>query len=62
MEQATQEEIGKMMQQCGCGSGKMFYQCCGTQEAAVMGEKMCPAHTSSMLKDCCMANPGAHQM
>jgi len=64
MEQATNEEITKMMQKpCPtCGADVMYYKCHGAQEAEVIGEKLCPVHTQSKLKDCCMTNPEAHAM
>ncbi len=61
---ASMDEVKKMMQKpCPkCGSDKMYYQCCGTDEAKMVGMKMCPVHKESMLKDCCMAKPEEHKM
>lgn len=63
-EQATNEEVMKMMQKpCpDCGADMMYYQCHGATEAEVVGNKLCPVHTTSLLKDCCMKSPETHQM
>ena len=64
MERATEEELKKMMQKpCpDCGADMYYYQCHGAEEAKVIGEKMCPVHAASQLKNCCMPNPEMHKM
>ena len=63
-EMASMDEVKKMMQKpCpDCGTDMMYYQCHGAEEAKLVGMKLCPVHKVSMLKDCCMANPGEHKM
>mgnify|MGYP001591521220 CR=1 FL=1 len=63
MERATNEEVRRMLAKpCSvCGKDNYYYTCHGTEEAKVIGEKMCPIHAASLLKDCCMANPESHK-
>jgi len=64
-QQATTEEVNDMMQKpCpSCDGDHMKYQCEQNKDAAAtMGEKMCPVHTTSQLKDCCMTKPEEHKI
>ncbi len=49
------------MNPCPCGSGKMFYTCCGTAQAKEIENEMCPCGSGKMVKDCCMKSPDAHK-
>ena len=64
MERATNEEVMKMMRKpCpDCGTDAYYYACHGAEEAKIIGEKMCPVHAGSVLKDCCMTNLESHKI
>jgi len=64
MERATEDEVRHLLQRpCPvCHADKYYYVCHGAQEAKVIGEKMCPIHAASLLKDCCTADPEGHKM
>ena len=63
MEQATvKEKMGVLMQPCSCGSGKMFYLCCGQDQAQEIANEKCPCGSGKMVKDCCMKSPKTHKM
>ena len=59
--QMLKQKMKTLMQPCPCGSGKMYYVCCGTDEAASVGGEMCPCGSGKMVKDCCMKSPDAHK-
>ena len=62
MERATDEEMRRMMRKpCPvCGADKFYFTCHGVEEAKVIGDKMCAVHAASLLKNCCMVDPGSH--
>ena len=65
METATNEEISKMMQKpCPeCDGDHMYYEGhLDNADVVAVGDKTCPTHNPSVLKDCCMKNPEAHKM
>ncbi len=62
MDQSTaKQKMGVLMSPCPCGSGKMFYLCCGTAQAAELANENCPCGSGKMVKDCCMKSPEAHK-
>ncbi len=62
MDQATVKgKMDVLMNACPCGSGKMFYACCGKDKAMEVANEMCPCGSGKMVKDCCMKNPDAHK-
>ena len=64
MERASDEEVRRMMHKpCPvCGANQYYFACHGAEEAKVIGEKMCPVHAASLLKDCCMLDLEGHKM
>ena len=62
MERATDEEMRRMMRKpCPvCGADAFYFTCHGTEEAKIIGDKMCPIHAASLLKNCLMVDPGSH--
>ena len=62
MERATDEELKRMVRRpCPvCGADRYYFACHGTEEAKIIGDKMCPIHAGSMIKNCMMADPGSH--
>ena len=64
MERATIEELKHMMQKpCPvCGQDKYYFICHGKEDAKIIGEKMCPVHAGSLIKNCMMVDPGSHIM
>lgn len=59
--QEIKEKISTLMTSCPCGSGKMFYECCGKEQAEMIADEMCPCGSGNMVKDCCMKNPEMHK-
>lgn len=57
----VKQKMGVLMASCPCGSGKMFYMCCGKDQASEIANELCPCGSGKMVKDCCMKNPDAHK-
>lgn len=55
------EKMNVLFESCPCGSGKMFYACCGTDQAELISNEKCPCGSGKMVKDCCMKNPESHK-
>lgn len=55
------EKISELTGSCPCGSGKMYFECCGTDEAEAIAKEKCPCGSGKTVADCCMKNPKAHK-
>ena len=63
MDQGTvKQKMQVLMDACPCGSGKMYYKCCGTDKVNEIAHEQCPCGSGKMVKDCCLKNPDAHKM
>ena len=60
-QQMVKEKLGVLMNPCACGSGKMFFMCCGGDQAREIENEMCPCGSGRMVKNCCMRSPEAHK-
>ncbi|MBI2033672.1 MAG: hypothetical protein HYT13_01090 [Candidatus Liptonbacteria bacterium] len=57
----VKQKMGVLMNPCPCGSGKMFYMCCGGEQAGEIADEKCACGSGKMVKDCCMKSPDTHQ-
>ena len=62
MERASDDELKRMVRKpCPvCGVDRYYFVCHGVQEAKIIGDKMCPLHAASLVKNCLMVDPGSH--
>ncbi|MEK7074488.1 MAG: hypothetical protein AAB968_01870, partial [Patescibacteria group bacterium] len=56
------EEVRRMMTKpCPvCGADAHYFGCHGVEEWRIIGDKMCPIHAASIVKNCLMVDPGSH--
>ncbi len=59
-QEIVKQKMSVLMNACPCGSGKMFFACCGKEKAMEISSEMCPCGSGSMVKDCCMKSPESH--
>ena len=64
MERASDDELKRMVHKpCPvCGVDRYYFMCHGVEDAKVIGDKMCPLHAASMVKNCLMVDPGSHMI
>ncbi len=55
------EKLVVLVAPCSCGSEKMRYRCCGTEEADVIGDEMCPCGSGRVIRDCYFKSPEVHK-
>ncbi len=57
----VKQKMNILMDPCPCGSGKMFWQCCGQEKAVEIANEQCACGSGKMVKDCCMKSPETHK-
>ncbi len=60
-QQMVKEKAKTLMNPCPCGSGKMFYQCCGGEQYNEIANELCICGSGKKIKDCCIKDPAAHK-